>query len=150
MSNLEENYKAAKQKSEQQKRKRRMMARQNARREQAITNGRYFEVGRIVCERFPELRKYQPRYGDAVSDMIHDELVAVADFLAANRELLNQIRAEALGGDTSPPALGKHLISECAHLYIPLRGALQGSSEGTCKYFTGRKHNWQRTTIMSV
>ena len=103
MRDLSDCYKATELKAEQQKRKRRIAAQQNARREQAITNGRYFEVGRIVCERFPELRKYQPRYGDAVSDMIHDELVAVVGFLAANRELLDQIKAEALGENSKRP-----------------------------------------------
>lgn len=105
MSNLEEHYEAVKQKAEQQQRKRRMEARKNARREQAINNGRCFEVGRIICERFPELRKYQPRYGDVTSDMIHDELVAVVDFLAANRDLLDQIKTEALGGNFKRPNL---------------------------------------------
>lgn len=97
MSSPVDRLTAAKLKAEQEKRKRRMEARKNARREQAINNGRCFEVGRIICERFPELRKYQPRYGDATSDMIHDELVAVVDFLAANRDLMDQIKTEALG-----------------------------------------------------
>lgn len=103
MCNLSDCYKAVEQKAEQQKRKRRMAAHQNARREQAINNGRYFEVGKIVCERFPELRKYQPKYGDAVSDAVHDELVAVVDFLASNKELLDWIKAKALGGNPTRP-----------------------------------------------
>lgn len=104
MNNLEEHYKAVKQKAEQQKRNRRIATRQNVRREQAINNGRYLEVGRIVCDHFPELRKYQPKYGDAMSDMIRDELVAVVDFLAANRELLDQIKTKALGRDPTHPS----------------------------------------------
>ena len=87
MRSLEEHCKAAKEKAKQQQRKRRMEV-------------RCFEIGRIVCERFPELRKYQPKYGDATSDKIHDDLVAVVDFLAANRELLDQIKAEAFGEST--------------------------------------------------
>lgn len=104
MSNYDEYYKAVKQKAAQQERKRRMMAQQNRRREQAINNGRYLEVGRIVCERFPELRKFQPKYGDAASDTIHNELVAVVDFLAANRELLDRIKAKALGVKPKGPS----------------------------------------------
>mgnify|MGYP006922389308 FL=1 len=71
MRSLEEHCKAAKEKAKQQQRKRRMEVRKTARREQAINDGRCFEIGRIVCERFPELRKYQPKYGDATSDKIH-------------------------------------------------------------------------------
>lgn len=97
---MKERYKAAKEKAEQQQRKRRMVMRQNAQREQAINNGRYFEVGKIVCERFPELRKYQPQYGDVASDKVRDELVAIVDFLAANRELLDQIKAGVLDGSS--------------------------------------------------
>lgn len=104
MRNLEEHYKAAKEKAEQQQRKRRMEARQAMRREQAVNNRRCFEVGKIICERFPKLRNYQPQYGDAVSDKIHDELVAVVDFLAANRELLDQIKAGALDGSSKRPS----------------------------------------------
>lgn len=100
MRSLEEHCKAAKEKAKQQQRKRRMEVRKTARREQAINDGRCFEIGRIVYERFPELRKYQPKYGDATSDKIHDDLVAVVDFLAANRELLDQIKAEAFGEST--------------------------------------------------
>ena len=37
--------------------------------------------------------------------MIHDELVAVVGFLAANRELLDQIKAEALGENSKRPSL---------------------------------------------
>lgn len=103
MYSPENRYKVASLKAEQQKRKRRIAAQQDKRREQAINNGRYFEVGRIVCERFPELRKYHPQYGDTVSDMIHDELVAVVDFLAANRDLLDQIKAGALGENSKRP-----------------------------------------------
>lgn len=105
MRNLSDRYKATELKVEQQKRKRRMVARQNARREQAINDGRCFEVGRIVCERFPELRKYQPQCGYAVSDTVHDELVAVVDFLAANRELLDQIMAKSLDGNSKRPGI---------------------------------------------
>lgn len=104
MRNLSEQFKATGLKAEQQRRKRRIEARQNAHREKAINDGRCFEVGKIVCERFPELRKYQPKYGGAVSDAIHDELVAVIDFLAANRELLAQIKAEALDRNPTYPS----------------------------------------------
>ena len=104
MNNLEKRCNAAKQKAEQQKRKRRIEAQQNAHREKAINDGRCFEVGKIVCERFPELRKYQPKYGDAVSDAVHDELVAVVDFLASSKELLDQIKAEALGRNPTRPS----------------------------------------------
>ena len=69
MRSLEEHCKAAKEKAKQQQRKRRMEVRKTARREQAINDGRCFEIGRIVCERFPELRKYQPKYGDATSEI---------------------------------------------------------------------------------
>ena len=103
MRKFEEHYKAAKEKAEQQKRKRLMVARQNVRREQAINNRRCFEVGRIICERFPELRKYQPQYRDAISDMIYDELIAIVDFLATNRELLDQIKVGVFGESSKHP-----------------------------------------------
>lgn len=100
---MKEHYKAAKEKAEQQQRKRRMVMRQNARREQAINNRRCFEVGKIICERFPELRKYQPQYRNATSDKIHDDLVAVVDFLAANRGLLDQIKVGVVGESSKHP-----------------------------------------------
>ncbi len=96
-------YKSAEQKAEQQKRKRRMAARKNARREEAINNRRCFAVGRIICARFPELQKYQPQYGDAESDVIHNEFVAVVDLLSSNRKLLDWIKTEALNGRPGQP-----------------------------------------------
>lgn len=95
---------AAKLKAEQEKRKRRMEARSAARREAAIHNRRCQEIGRIICDRFPQLQKYLPQHGDAVSDAVRDELVTVAEFLAANREVLDQIKAEALGGNSKRPS----------------------------------------------
>ncbi len=98
MSSFADSTKAAKLKAEQQQRKRRMEIRKAARREDAINDGRCFEVGRVICARFPELQKYQPQYGDAESDVIHDEFVAVVDLLSSDRKLLDRIKAEALSG----------------------------------------------------
>ncbi len=98
MSSLWEMHKAAVQKAEQQKRRKRMAARKNAQREKAINDGRCFAVGRIVCACFPELRKYQPQYGDAESDAVNDELVAVVELLSNDRKLLDWIKTKALNG----------------------------------------------------
>jgi len=109
MSSLSDRYHAAEQKAEQQKRKRRMAVRKNARREEAINNGRYFAVGRIVCAHFPELLNYKLQYGDAVSNAVHDELVAVVEFLSNDQKLLNWIKIEALNGSSGHPTRQEHL-----------------------------------------
>ena len=103
MNSLADRLAAAKLKAEQEERKRRMETRNAARREAAIHNKRCQEIGRIICDRFPQLQKYQPQHGDAASDAVYSEFVAVVDFLAANSELLDQIKAEALGGNSKCP-----------------------------------------------
>jgi len=103
MSSLGDRYKAAEQKAELEKRKRRMKARKEAQREAAINDGRCFAVGRIICARFPELRKYQPQYGDAESDAIHDDLVAIVGLLSNDRKLLDWIKVNALNSKSGHP-----------------------------------------------
>jgi len=103
MCSLSDRYHAAEQKAEQQKRKRRMVARKNAQRKEAINNRRCFAVGRMICARFPELQKYQPQHGDAESNVVPDEFVAVVDLLSSDRKLLDWIKAEALNGRPGQP-----------------------------------------------
>jgi len=103
MSSLSDRYHAAEQKAEQQKHKQRMAARENARRKEAINNGRCFAVGRIICAYFPELLKYQPQYGDSESDTAPDGFVAVVELLSSDRKLLDWIKAEALNGRPGQP-----------------------------------------------
>ena len=105
MNSLADRLAAAELKAEQAERKQRMETRSAARREAAIHNRRCQEIGRIICDRFPQLQKYQPQHGDAASDAVYSELVAVVDFLAANREVLDQIKTEALGGNSKRPNL---------------------------------------------
>lgn len=103
MNNLTDRLNAVKLKAQQQKRRRRMEIRNAARREDAIHNVRCREIGKIVCEDFPKLLRYQPQYGNAVSDAVYDEFVAVVNFLASHRELLDRIRAEAFDGNPRCP-----------------------------------------------
>ena len=105
MNSLDDRLAATKLKAEQAERKRRMETRSAARREAAIHNRRCQEIGRIICDRFPQLQKYQPQHGDAASDAVYSELVAVVDFLAANSELLEQIKMEALSRKSKHPSL---------------------------------------------
>jgi len=103
MSSLADSVRAAKLKAEQQQRKRLMKTRKAARREAAINDRRCFEVGRVVCARFPELQKYQPQYGDAVSDAVHDEFAAVVELLSSDWKLLDWLKTEALNSRPGQP-----------------------------------------------
>lgn len=83
-------------KKEQKKRQQRMKKRKEQKDAKAANARRCFMLGEAVCEYFPDMQKYHPRYSVSEMDDAFREFRAILELLSKDNKLLGSIKEQAV------------------------------------------------------